>query len=394
MDIVGGLYRELCDVPRWNATFGSGGRAAAAIAALSPGSILHTYVAAATESGARHLEDLGIVVRRQKADTAIAFAYFHPLSRPHLEPPRSAIAMCPPITVEGGAILRFGFVEGDAVVRGSRVVYDPQTHHEPKPFGANGSKATSLALVMNEIEIRTMTETADTAAAANRAMQTEGADVVIVKAGIRGATVFERGKAAQHVPAFRSTRVFKIGTGDVFSAIFAHHWAENGMPPHDAAILASKAVATYCETRTLPPTGNAQPPMVALSDLPPGVIEIVGAVDTIGRRWTMEEARFRLRELGLNVRAPALGDVPGDRTLVAALLVIAEGMDMSVDARTLVASPDLPVVVLHEGGGRLATTLGAACANVTITDDFVSSLYLIAWAATPQRIDTRGSPIA
>jgi len=394
MDIAGGLYLELCDVPQWDATFGSGGRAAAAVADLSPSSVLHTYVAPAAENGANYLKELGIDVRRHNTDTAIVFAYFHPLSRPHLEPPRSKIAANPPILVESGAILRFGFVEGDAIVRGDRVVYDPQTYHEPALFGANGSEAKCLALVINELEIRAMAGTADIAAAATCAMTSQGADVVIVKAGIRGATVFERGKAARHVPAFRSTRVFKIGTGDVFSANFAHYWAEDGMSPHDAAILASKAVATYCETRMLPPMGP-QPSMVALSDLPPGPIEIVGAVDTIGRRWTMEEARFRLRELGLSVRAPALGDAPDESRAVAAVLVIAEGMDMLVDARMRpVMPPDLPVVVLYEGGDRLAATVGAAYANLTITDDFASSLYLVAWAATPQRIGTQGRLIA
>jgi len=44
MDIAGGLYRERCYIPKWDALFGSGGRAAAAISILSPGGILHTYV--------------------------------------------------------------------------------------------------------------------------------------------------------------------------------------------------------------------------------------------------------------------------------------------------------------------------------------------------------------
>lgn len=230
MHIVGGLYRELCDVPHWNATFGSGGRAAAAVSRLSPGSVLHTYVAESTENGARDLEALGIFVHRHKVSTGIAFAYFHPLSRPHLEPPRSLIALCPAIAVQGEVILRFGFIEGDAIVHGNRVVYDPQPHHTPASFGANGSKADTLALVMNEIELTTMEGTTDIATAAERAMDRQGADVIIVKAGIRGASVFERGEVRRYVPVFRSTRVFKIGTGDVFSAIFAYHWGggQNG----------------------------------------------------------------------------------------------------------------------------------------------------------------------
>lgn len=166
------------------------------------------------------------------------------------------------------------------------------------------------------------------------------------------------------------------------------------MPAHDATIWASKAVAAYCETRTLPVASDRHSSMVALSDLPPGPIEIVGAIDTIGRRWTMEEARFRLRELGLSVHAPALGDVWAYGAATGALLVLAEGLDMSAGRRMLSAiRPDQPVVVLNEGG-RLAASLENASAIHTYTDDFASALYLVAWAATPQRTVPKGSPVA
>ena len=43
MKIVGGTYREVCQHPHWDALFGSGLRAAAALSNLSPGTELHTY---------------------------------------------------------------------------------------------------------------------------------------------------------------------------------------------------------------------------------------------------------------------------------------------------------------------------------------------------------------
>lgn len=390
MDIAGGLYREICEVPHWNAVFGSGGRAAAAISALSPTSILHTYVATSMETGARDIETLGIDVRRHQTDTAIAFAYFHPLSSPHIEPRRSTITLTKAISVHGEAVLRFGFVEGDAVVHGDRVVYDPQTHRAPAPFSANGSQARSLALVMNELEIGTMEETGDVEIAAGRAMDRQGADVVVVKAGIRGATVFKRGAAPRHVPAFRSTRVFKIGTGDVFSAIFAYHWAEAGMPAYEAALLASQSVAAYCETRTLPLPADDPAPLIPLSRHTPGPIEIAGAVDTIGRRWTMEEARFRLRELGLTAWAPSLGDPMPMNSSSGALLVLEEGMDGSADDRMWTAiRTGLPVVVLDEAASSPSGLPSGSGDRPTRTNDFASSLYLAAWAATPD--ETSGS---
>lgn len=143
-------------------------------------------------------------------------------------------------------------------------------------------------------------------------------------------------------------------------------------------------MALYCETRTLPPDRDGHLPMVPLSNLPPGSVEIIGTVDTIGRRWTMEEARFRLRELGLTFYAPALGDIPAHRNGIAALLVLAEGIDIATDAQfQSIISMDLPVVILQEG-----TVLHHAipvAARRIYTDDFASALYLAAWASTPER---------
>ena len=153
MQIAGGLYRELCETPKWNAQFGSGGRAAAAVSALSPGSTLHTYARDESSPGADELSDLGVRLSRTHSDIAIAFAYFHPLSQPHIEPRPGSFPQQPPIHVSGDVVLRFGFLEGSAIVHAVRAIYDPQTAVRPEPFGANGSTAKRLALVMNELEL-------------------------------------------------------------------------------------------------------------------------------------------------------------------------------------------------------------------------------------------------
>ena len=78
MEIAGGLYREVCEVPTWDAQLGSGGRAATAVCAISPGSILHTYSPLGFDCGAEALRALGIDVRAHPSSVGIAFAYFHP----------------------------------------------------------------------------------------------------------------------------------------------------------------------------------------------------------------------------------------------------------------------------------------------------------------------------
>lgn len=379
MHIAGGLYRELCDVPTWNEVFGSGGRAAAAVSALSPGSVLHAYVEDFQSSGPTALKELGIEMHLSPRPTGIVFAYFHSLSRPHIQPPPAEIARQPTIQVNGNVVLRFGFLEGDAVVNARRAIYDPQTWRAPAMFGANGSVAGELAIVLNELELRSAAGLDDLSAAASHLMKRQDASVIVVKGGTRGAIVFERGCRAARVPAYRSSRVFKIGTGDVFSAIFAHHWAEAGLPAAEAADLASRSVAAYCSTSRLPLTDDAFSNQVPVKYAAPGTVALEGSLNTIGQRYTMEEARFVLRELGVEVTSPAFDGTPG--TGAGAVLILADGLgDEGFEQMRRAKDAGTPIVVLREGCARPAS--GPLDGDgVTVTDDFASALYFVAWAA-------------
>lgn len=379
MHIAGGLYRELCQVPAWNAVFGSGGRAAAALSALSPNSTLHTYSDDLQSHSLTWLNELGIEMRISTRPSPIVFAYFHPLSRPHIQPPRDEISRQPSIKVSGDTVLRFGFLEGDAVVDANCAVYDPQTWHRPESFGANGSIAGKLAIVLNELELRSTTGLNDLHTAAFHLIEKQCAEVVIAKGGIRGAIVFERNGRATHIPAYRSTRVFKIGTGDVFSAIFAHYWAEKEMSAVEAAHLASRSVAAYCSTSRLPLSDDTCLNQDPIKFVAPGMVLLEGTVETLGQRYTMEEARFVLHELGVEVSCPVLNDVI-DATPTA-ILVIADGLDEEALINVLRAkAAGAPVVVLREGGAK-AVAVKIEGGEISVTDDFSSAIYFAAWAA-------------
>lgn len=384
MHIVGGVYREQCCMPEWDAVFGSGGRAAAAVSTLSPSSTLHTYTEDFDSDGVASLKKLGIEMRLSPRPTGIVFSYFHPLSRPHIQPHPNQIKSQQMIKVSGDSVLRFGFLEGDAIVDARRAVYDPQTWRNPILFGANGSVASELAIVLNELELRSATGLDDLKAAALNLMEQQGAEVVVAKGGIRGATVFERDVRTTSVPAYRSSRVFKIGTGDVFSAIFTHFWAEKGLPAADASDIASRSVAAYCSAGHLPLDDEEIRDLVPIQFMAPGSVLLVGAVNTLGQRYTVEEARFVLRELGVEVLCPALD---GSLNPTAkAVLAIADGLDDEAIKQIRTKAAGIPVVVLRESRVKTARTLTDS-AGVTIIDDFASALYFAAWAAAEHFTD-------
>lgn len=226
MEIVGGTYREICYIPPWNALFGSGVRAAAAVADLASEINLHSFVDQSEVSNLAFIRQLGVRVTQMPRKSPIVFVYFHPLSRPHIEPSMSTLQKESNLLVTGDTVLRFGLLEADAVVKSDHAVYDPQTSVNPTLFSANGSHAKRLSLVLNEAELRALGGATTLSEGAKLLMRADDAHVVVVKMGIKGAMVFDRQGKQTHVPAYSSDRVFKIGTGDgllalLFRVVFA-----------------------------------------------------------------------------------------------------------------------------------------------------------------------------
>ncbi len=65
--------------------------------------------------GIKELEALGVTVNISIRQTPIVFAYFHPLSVPLIKPTLNEIQNQKEIFVSGDVVLRFGFLEGDAI---------------------------------------------------------------------------------------------------------------------------------------------------------------------------------------------------------------------------------------------------------------------------------------
>ncbi len=185
------------------------------------------------------------------------------------------------------------------------------------------------------------------------------------------------------IPAYRSDRVFKIGTGDVFSSVFAMEWAERKQPAFLAAERASLSVAAYCGSGILPLTVDAQMPRepVTLNETP--VVLLDGAVNTTGRRFVMEEARSSLLEQGAHVACPALeGPSPIGPTPIMSALVIGDGLLGDLQSRLQsLESAGIPVVLLDEPSATGIPSQGKRC----VTDDFTSAIYFALWATFARR---------
>jgi hypothetical protein len=372
MIVAGGCYRELCEQPYWDSTLGSGGRAAAVLAAYSSGVKLQTYFRRTDLQSLYPIEAHGVAIDAAPREDNVTFSYLHPLATPHVIPEQPTIS--PPIRVDGSTVLRFGFIEGDSVVSAHRVVYDPQSLR-PANFTSNGSRAAHLAVVLNQAELEQLGQSTDMGQAVQRLVQHDRAEVVVVKCGASGAWVFEPNAGSPTlVPAFRSQTVFKIGTGDVFSAVFAHHWCEKNELPAAAALAASKAVAFYAESRSLRISPMAPDPIAAKD----ARVSVIGFGSTLADVWLREETCSALLDLGVH-----LVHVPSGKNLSSvfngSLLVLADGGLRSSSALIKRAvQAQVPTVVFQEK----KKPLPPSTPNLRYTDDFCTAVYWAVWMST------------
>lgn len=390
MIVAGGVYREECVRPTWSRIFGSGVRAAAAVSRLSPGTRLVAYACEDWADDAEHsMAAFGVAAELRPIKEDIAFHYLHPLS--HAELIGAPEARYESLKVSGDTVLRFGYVEGDALIDAGRAIFDPQNADEVLRFGENGSKAEALAIVLNEVELNLAMGDAGEEGARGL-MQHSGASVVVIKRGPRGAMVVADDLTAI-VPAYAASAIFKIGSGDVFSAIFAQRWGEVYEDPATAADTASRAVSRYVETR------NAQVDLSQLTTALPrpapdreSKVYLAAPFFTLAQRWMVEEARRCLMSLGANVFSP-IHDVGshGDAAYIAAsdldglercsvVLALLDGEDAGTLFEVGHAHRHgIPVVALAESPRPESLTMlqGTGC---TIVSDFSTAIYEAIWA--------------
>lgn len=398
ISIAGGVYYEQCMCPTWQELFGSGGRAATAIARLGGTVSLATYTDDAAGSVLRLRAALeGFSLESHAIDRSLQFRYTHGLSKPSIDPiPKSQQSL----QVTARNVVRFGFMEGDCIVDAYQAVYDPQSSSNPAPFRENGSKAERLALILNRSEAQALhgSSTLSAADLARALSQSQHAEIVIIKMGPAGALLFHEDRI-HAIPSFVTPKVWKVGSGDVFVATFAYFWLEEALTPLEAATLASRATAFYCESQgfaskaglsTYTPSAASMPKKSRGGRAP--LVYLAGPFFSLSQLWLVEEARGQLLEMGLNVFSPVhdVGHGPAEDVVhkdieaihaCDLMLAIGDGLDAGTIyeigyARAL----KKPVIMYVENESEEDQKMmaGSGC---TITDDFVTAIYQTAWKA-------------
>lgn len=397
VNVVGGTYHEICQHPGHHSIYGSAGRAASALATLNVKVDLHTYAD----------EDVGQVLRERAhferftvyvhpVRRSILFYYEHGLSEPKIY--NISGDNLPVISLKAANVLRYGMLEGSAVVDAEYAVYDPQNVSEPESFSQNGSTAKNLALILNRYEAATLSRQSHLSEAeqAKHLFDKGHAQVIIIKQGPAGALVCDHGKIIT-VPAYETSHVSKIGSGDAFVAYFAQEWMINKKSAHEAANFASRATACYCEHGLYPSAEglaafNPRPitPSEAFKRGEHRSVYLAGPFFTLAQMWLVEQARRNLSDLGLKVFSPyhdvghgkaedVVGkDLDGIRN-ADIVFAIGDGLDAGTIYEVGFArAHDIPVIFYAENEAEEDQKMmsGSGC---ILSKDYVTAIYKTLW---------------
>ena len=400
MHIVGGVYREICIFPEDDVIYGSGGRAAAALSALCPGITLSSFVGEQLRTTIEyHASELWRTkLCAHPIPETLSFLYRHGLSTPLIRPKGFGDSIAPSINVCDDTVLQFGMLEGGASVQGRRVIYDPQNPRHPEYFNHANSTADELAYVLNSSELLKMTGRCEVDSAAKQLLALPNVEVVVVKLNIQGARVYLP-STVESVCAYATNTVWPIGSGDVFSAVFAYYWGARRIAPKDAAAFASRAAALYCRNRRLPlqpediESSAFSLTPIRLRGPPSGAkIYIAGPFFTMAQLWMVEEVRKVLLAAGYGVFSPyhdvglgsadrvAARDIAGIEEC-SAMFAICDGVDPGTYFEIGYAvKKGIPVVALGEQTSEesMKMVVGTGCC---FHRDFASAIYRVMWGA-------------
>lgn len=395
ISIVGGSYREICYWPDWKYLFGSGWRAVRVFRAFSPNTEISFY-----SVGDEQLQRMMKVFANSEqlkpfitpSDSTIGFAYSHPLSSPVII---GGLANQLSLEADGKHVIGFGMLEALVKITGEYVVYDPQSPTHPLSFKQQGGKAVHLALVMNETEAKALSGESELHAIRDSLFEREKCDCLVIKRGAKGATVFHSiDDEGTSIPVFKTTHVWPIGSGDVFTIVFAYHWF-NGYSPEESAMKASKAVAAYCES-----LGSYEELSQHLKDVFPehkprkqGNVYLAGPFFTMNEKRFVTECRNILKAMGVTVFSPyhdvgegeAEDVVPKDIEAIDVcdcVFAIVDGLDSGTlfeIGYAVAKGKKVVVYVENETEGTLKMLKGTGC---EIESDFTTAVYKTIWNAT------------
>lgn len=249
ISVIGGTYKEVNLDSLSNEYFGSGLRC---VHFLLENEVEVAFYTAGNNKVREYLEVYKNSYKKfsyecKPTNDFITFKYYFALDNPSIYPNSSKIDKSEIINVEDKNIICFGMLESEFKIKGNYVIYDPQTSSNPYKFSDFGT-ANKLIYIVNFNEAKSLSGKDDIDNVIKFFFDEEDVFALIIKNGPHGAKLFTKeNKEGFLIPSYITSNVSKIGSGDIFTTSFSYYLIEKELPIEEAASLASKTTALYCD---------------------------------------------------------------------------------------------------------------------------------------------------
>ncbi len=393
MKIIGGIYREICIDPRSDNLYGSALRSAVAISkGCDDLSLVGMVEPKIKENVAMLAKTFKFKVEIKYREKEIGFIYDTSLSTPRIY--GLMTNSIPTVEASATNIICFAMVEANIKVSADHLVVDPQGLSEID--GRISWSAKHLAIVANKWEAAGLLgtgENLDSETLAEKLQEKYDAEVVVVKCGALGAVVLDSGDILR-IPAYYTNKINPIGSGDVFSSVFAFYWAEMRANPKIAAENASKATAEWVMNGPLQVISgnksvtapNAEVPISGQSS----TVYLAAPFFTVSERWLVDLCRSALTNLGATVFSPLRSGVCGNTEGIAirdleglktsnAIFAVLDGMDPGTLFEVGYGAAIKKPIVIYVSNRKNNNLTMFKANNTHIHDDLASAIYEAVW---------------
>lgn len=209
-------------------------------------------------------------------------------------------------------------------------------------------------------------------------MELNKAVAIVVKRGVKGCFVLDKNGSKFSIPSYFSNKVTKIGTGDIFSAIFAFYWGVKKEHPSLAAELASKHVACFCESGGVELDYQKIEKLIPINFESFKPVTIFANQTGLGKRYILEEAKYLFLQFGITAQVEDNLD-----NLVAnknSILILGETFRNPIAIENQLKKNKSKIVVFDASCDDWFTD-NSRPENITLVQDFTSAIYQIAWAS-------------
>ena len=211
LTIVGGTYFEFCQDPHYYQLYGSGLRAACALSNFKDKIKLISCVGEQDLTIAQLIcNSFKIRSKYYTSKATVRFDYYHPLSIYKFTEEPYSIDIS---DVQAENILYYDMLETQVKIKSNYAVYDAQNE---KSFRLTSSSVEHLAVILNlqaALNLSNITNKNDFKNIGKYILESENADLVVIKNGPKGAYLIEK-KKLTFIPVFLTTSVWPIGSGD------------------------------------------------------------------------------------------------------------------------------------------------------------------------------------